>query len=76
MVAGGTAVDGMAVGSTLLPLSFGAPPQHMHMHMHMRMHMHMHMHMRMHMFDMSTHMSILVHACAPGAAHRHDAAAR
>ena len=41
MVAGGTAVDGMAVGSTLLPLSFGAPPQHMHMHMHMRMHMHM-----------------------------------
>ena len=34
MVAGGTAVDGMAAGSTLRPLSFGAPPLHMHMHMH------------------------------------------
>ena len=42
MVAGGTAVDGMAAGSTLRPLSFGAPPLHMHMHMHTHTHMHMH----------------------------------
>jgi len=51
VVAGGTAVDGMAAGSTLRPLSFGAPPLHMHMHMHT--HTHMHMHTR-----------ISIHACA------------
>jgi hypothetical protein len=43
VVAGSTAVDGMAAGSTL-PLRFGAPPLHMHMLMHMHMHMHISIH--------------------------------